>query len=286
MKVSVVLTTARFGGVDVLKSCMLNQTLPLDHYEVIVVDDLYNFRQGALAQRPFVHRPRDNPKPYYDNSTGFNEAIRLAQGELVCFMVDYMWVPPDYLQRHWDLYKAHPGWSLTGYLDRHDYPPLKKALSPEMESVFAEPFDPSWFERTEPVYRERKGNAGQIVFDQGRDSGRVEMPGRKIYLIPDSVPMDVLRELNGLDEAYDGGYGSNDVDVGWRANYVGHRFELDPTLLAHKMGTKANAQLIPGVRRDWLRTPQENEGIFNRRVEEIKAGRESVAVPEGRGAWR
>src|SRR5690349_12875689 len=118
MKISVVMTTARYGGFDVLCDAFGNQTMSKEDFEVIVIDELYKFRFAPLT-KPYVHLPRFRPKEYYDNTAGFNEALSVARGELVCFFIDYMWCQPDYLQRHWDFYQDNPGWTLSGYTNRY-----------------------------------------------------------------------------------------------------------------------------------------------------------------------
>ena len=79
---------------------------------------------------------------------------------------------------------------------------------------------------------------------------------------------------------------SNDIDFGVRANMLGHRFMLDTSLLAYKMGTPELSAKIPGVKKPKTKTPEENYAIFQKRIQAIKEGRETLAVPEGRGAWR
>ncbi len=259
-------------------------------FEVIVVDELFHLRPGFRVPLGFncVHIPPPRPKPYYDNSTGFNQALRLARGELVCFFVDYMWVEPDYLQKHWGFYKSQEGWTLSGYIDRYEFPKLHDdMIQSGLWSTFAQPFTPTHFTTHRPVYKERKGGVGIMHTD-----GRVEIPGDKIYLIPDSIPLAVLKQLNGLDEAYDGGYGVNDIDVGVRANMLGHRFALDPALVARKLGTPQMSARIPGVKKpyrrdlEWEESWRENFAMFQNRMQAIREGRESIAVPEGRGAWQ
>jgi len=258
------------------------QTMDKADLEVIVVDELFHLRPDFRHRCAFQcdHMAPWRAKDHYDNSTGFNQALSQARGELVCFLVDYMFVDPDYLQRHWDFYKSHEGWSLSGYIDRYDFPKLREDAHNGLWSMFAEPFTPTHFSAHSPVYRERKGGAGILT------ETCIEMPGEKIYLIPDSVPMAVLRKLNGLDEIYNGAYGVNDIDVGVRANMVGHRFALDPTLVARKLGTPSLSAKIPGLNKPKTRTWDDNYAIFQLRMEAIRKGREPVAVPLERGAWR
>lgn len=286
MKISVILTTARWGGFDVLHHSMINQTMPHEDFEVVVADELYEHRKDALKLHRLnvKHTPPHKHVDIYDNSTGFNSALRVAEGDLVVFAVDFMWMPADYLQRHWDCFTSNPGWSLSGYLDRYKFPPL--CLDGDrsyliFEDLFDARFAERWFRENEPVYRERKGGAGIV-----RQDGKIEMPGEKIYLIPDSIPMSVLKELNGLDEMYNGAYGVNDIDVGVRANMLGHRFMLDPRCVAFKLGVPGVSEKIPGVSKPKVRLWEDNYEMFKERIKAINDGREGVAVPDRRGAWR
>jgi hypothetical protein len=283
IKVSVITTTARYGGFDVLNDCLSRQTMDKRDFEVIIVDELFEQRRGLHKRFDFncVHAPPDKKVEYYDNGRAFNQALRLASGELICFFIDYMHVDIDYLERHWEFYSQNPGWTSTGFLDRYGFPILRPDADNGMWSMFATEFDRKYFSENEPVYRERKGGAGIIHPD-----GRIEMPGEKIYLIPDSVPMEVAKKLNGLDEIYDNGYGANDIDFAVRANLIGHRFMLDPMMIARKLGTPEISKNIPGIKRPKAKTPEDNYKLFQMRMAAIRDGRDGIAVPDGRGAWR
>lgn len=276
MKVSVVMTTARYGGWDVLNDCMSKQTMPKTDFEVIVVDELYYKRQhfAYLCQFDCVHVPPSEIVPHYDNSRAFNQALRLAKGELVCFFVDYMHVDPDYLVRHWKFYDMHK-YTLTGFIDRYDFPELLPEGSESgLWSMFTAPFDMAMFK--DMRYAERKGMADLPDLDT-----YLEITGERIYLIPDSVPMEVLRQLNGLDESYDDGYGSNDIDLATRANMIGHKFYLDPKLIARKFGVPETSVNIPGVKKPKHRLDNYNQ-VYMPRMRQIRS---VIKTPKGRGAW-
>lgn len=285
-KISVVMTTARQGGFDVLYHSLKQQTMALEDFELIIVDELYDKRRFYTKEFESTQH-RALPAIHYNNGAAFNQALRAARGELICFTIDFLWMPPTYLQDHWDFYQNNAGWSMTGYVDRYSFPPLGTMKNDlweyhcAFEKVFDFEFAEKWFSENRPVYRERKGGAGIIHPD-----GKIEMPGHLIYLIPDSIPLAVLKELNGLDEAYDGGYGSNDIDVGVRANLLGWHFGLNPTCIVQKLGTPELSAQIPGVSKPKVRTPEENYQLFLKRMEMIKEGKEQIAVPNGRGAWR
>jgi hypothetical protein len=261
MDISVILTTARFGGFDILFSSMLAQEFDGD-FQVVVCDEYYEERKDRIARyiKPsvaaywnddpgldskfdFVHIPSKRIYRIYDDSLGVNTALAAASGELAVILADYTWAPADYLQAHWDFYKANPGWSMSCYLDRYPLSPMKGepySIERDWWSVFAKDFAPNWFDNQEPTYRERRGSVGKV-----HDDGKVEIPGDYIYLLGDSIPMEIVRKLNGIDERYVGGYGSNDVDFGVRANHVGHRWALNPHVRLKKL-TLSNQNQIPG----------------------------------------
>lgn len=289
MKASLILTTARYGGFDVLAHSMWAQTMDRAEFEIVVIDELFDQRRLALNLHGLnvIHAAPDVWSEVYDNGAGFNAGLRRASGELIVFAVDNMWIPADYLQSHWDFYKAHPGWSMTGYIDRYEFPPLIADEFLELqgqwsifEDIFDERFADKWFSTHAPVYRERKGGAGIL-----RDDGLIEMPGDKVYLIPDSIPLAVLKELGGIDERYDGGYGSNDIDLAVRANMIGWHFGLNPSCIVQKLGTPELSAKIPGIKKPKVRTPSDNFEMFQRRMQAIRDGREPAKVPSEFGAW-
>src|SRR3990167_3227497 len=303
MDISVILTTARFGGLDVLFSSMLAQEFSGD-FEVVICDEYYQERKDRLARyiRPSVaaywnddpglddkfnvkHLPPKRPCAIYDDSLGVNTALAIASGELIVILTDYTWAPPNYLQAHWDFHKANPGWSMSCYLDRYPLPPMKSdpySIERDWWSVFQEDFKPEWFDGREPIYRERRGCVGKV-----HDDGKVEIPGDYVYLLGDSVLLSVVKELNGIDERYIGAYGLNDIDFAVRANHVGHRWALNPHVRLSKL-TISNLHddaPVPGKRKSRIRTPDDNRRFYHARRDAIAMGKENPKTPDGWGAF-
>jgi len=295
MKISLCYTTARIGSFDMILNSAANQDMDKADFEVIVVDDFYALREFRVHQEwqwrysdiNFTHMAPNVAHDYYDNTHGFNTALRAAKGELIAFMIDYTWLEPDYLTSHWDFYQAHPGWSQTGYIDRFNFPALDiSRLNMEhgwwgiFERDFNKAFAAQHFGRHPPVYQERKGHIGIV-----HSNGLVEMPGDKIYLIGDTVPRRVLEEINGLDERYDNGYGVNDIDCGVRCNLAGWHFGVNPNCVVKKLGTPELSVKIPNSGKEKGRTWEDNFAVFQERVKAMLDGREPVRVPNGFGAW-
>jgi len=298
MNISIILTTARFGGLDILFSSMMAQEFN-GEFEVIVCDEYYGERKDKIAHhiRPsviaywnddpgmdskfkFIYLPPKRASRIYDDSLGVNTALAAASGELVVILADFTWAPPNYLQAHWDFHKANPGWSMSTYLDRYPLPPMRGepySIERDWWSVFQEDFKPGWFDGKEPVYRERRGCVGKI-----HDDGKIEIPGDYVYLLGDSVPLAIIKDLNGIDERYVGGYGSNDVCFGTRANHIGHRWALNPYVRLKKLTISGQAQ-IPGRAKPKVRQPEDNYRFFQARRRTATEGRENSRVPEGWG---
>ncbi len=208
MSISVCTTEVRFGGLEPVANSLKRQTFT--DFEWIVCDELCERRRDLFYEKTEGLNARII-QPYrkydvYDDSNGWNSCLREASGELVVFVIDFMWLPPDFLQRHWDFYREHSGYSGAVFLDRYDFPPLRKDIENGLWWIFNRPFDHEfaerWFKENEPVYRERRGGVGIQ-----RENGLIEIPGEKGYMVPDAIPLEVLKALQGWDELYCGGYG-------------------------------------------------------------------------------
>src|SRR3990167_1255521 len=233
MKITLIYVTARLGGLDLLFESIRAQTMPPEDFELIIVDDWHENRwREVVAKKPIrwvLHLPPKQTGISYHNSASFNTGLAAARGELVIFLVDFVWLPPDFLECHWSFYKNHPGYSLSVYVDRYKYPPFAANLNAadNAVSIFEMSFDGNFADSflipANLIYQERKGG----LLDAPIGDGCFEMPGGKIYMLGDSIPLAVMKELNGGDERYDGGDGANDLDVGMRANIAGWKVAVD-----------------------------------------------------------
>ena len=300
MSVSVITSTASLGSLDMLFNSMACQIGGVA-WEIVIADEWYESRSKFLHDY-LIHHYRGIPgcacvkhvpiekQDYVNHCKGWNTGLRAAEGKLVCFLNDYFWVYPEYIKDHWDIYKTMPGYSMTGYVDRYGWPPLKK--SERVEDIWWSTFDPEFtpevaykfFKENAPIYCERKG-------DQKGDS----IPGTPYHRLPaafwyaslnESIPMEVLQELNGWDERYDRGYASNDIDLGIRAQVIGWKFLIKPTI-NYKIGVQSIPRPWPvkTIKKPQLRTPAENYQMFLQRVERICQFKESPKTPQGFGAW-
>lgn len=292
MKISVVCVTARLGGMDVLINS-LNEQAGIDKadWELVLVDDWYDERPGiaGIVGGKGVNikhlRPKDNA--FLDPCHANNLAYRHAQGELIVFFSDMLWAYPTFLADHWEVYEKYPGYTLSGFLDRYPMPALKDQIVAVNSawSIFPEAFGAEMAARHfngEPEYRERKGgNRGARFGDY------FEMPGEYVYFNVDSLPMAVLKDLNGLDERYDGGYGLCDIDLGWRANRIGWKFiASEKHQTCKKLGMRGALVNLPRKPKAETKSVDQLRQFFEAKKHFIQCGKETISVPPGFGAWR
>jgi len=285
VKISNVIVTARLGGLDVMVNAFLQQTMPVTDWELIVIDEFYADRKDLLAKvdLPIRHYPAPSVDDFYDNTRALNVGATYCAGELVTYLTDYCWVYPEYLDTHWRWYERL-GCGMTHYLDRYAPPPLHTdsdqrwtVFEREFNAVFAK----EYFDKHTPEYQERKGR----LFGQEIEFGLWEIPGHVIYFIGDSIPLVLLKTLNGWDQQYDGGRGINDIDLAVRANALGWRWVLNVRYLLYKLGTQESLKAIPKRGKPYTRTSDENYQLYLARINAINAGLESIVTPIGRGAW-
>lgn len=288
MKISVIVTTVRMGGFDVLYHGLVNQTF--EDYEVIIVDSCFRER-CAYQYRDFpnnwIHLELPDKFDYYDACYANNYGLRLARGELIVFLTDNIWLEPKCLERHWQIYTNFPGYSMAGFIDRYDLPSLKFPLDWQncWWSVFESEFD-AWFAvkyfDAHPVrYAERKGGAqGSAV----PGSPYFELPGDFFYAaLNESIPRHVLKEINGWNEDLDGGRGSADIELGMRANIAGWKFLTYPESINKALGANASRTAIPGKFKKNTRTPDEQRAVAMNIINDISSGVKSVKIEHG--AW-
>jgi hypothetical protein len=144
--------TARYGGLDVAVASLKRQ-----HREDlvwIVGDDLFADRTYTYASTarkvPFAIRVFDTAKIREQTGmpgsleSAYCEAIRIAReldADLFVSMQDYIWAPPDGIDRFMQLAEEHPRSLLTGLCSLSADPEPDLITNPEgLYSIFAEPY--------------------------------------------------------------------------------------------------------------------------------------------------
>ena len=207
----------------------------------------------------FKHIPPREKKEYSAGCMTVNTGIAHCRGELVYFSNNYLYPMPRCLERHWEIYTkygpkviihgplidgivasgrsvwrgmpAQPQemiegnrmvtilsfcppipWSLKGGFDQ---------MVPEnFISVFKEPFIPPQFLSLLPDWR-LGATLGQFIDTDLYENGSIHpwswwWAGRNT-----SAPLEMLLEVNGFDESFDGGAGGGDGNIGYRLMHLG-----------------------------------------------------------------
>ena len=230
VKVSVLLCTYRWGGLDVSLAGLSDQTFR--NFEVILCDPHYDARKDAVEEYnkkfnvPLVHvRPFRDNMPLDSGSKHRNSAICYAEGEICIFLCDYAFVRPDWIQRHWNIHEKYDGYSGVGPHRYRSHPAIKEVWEKEPITIFKEEF------RAEMI-------DSFPILEIGQDT-KLTMPalgiaGSYFHMKNESIRTETLMALNGCDEGFDvdGGHCYSDMDLGLRSEMAGNPFWLDPENIA------------------------------------------------------
>lgn len=131
----------------------------------------------------------------HDLNRAYNRMLKRAKGELVVSLQDYCLIRPDYLQKWWDAYQANPDTFMTAPVGKVD--DLNFSAKPMWD----------WRayrnDETKNI-RPCEDNCWEI------DNG--------------AAPLEALKAIGGFDEALDGVWSGDNVNVGCRAKLAGYSF--------------------------------------------------------------
>lgn len=144
MRISVILVTARPGGIDILLTGLSGQEFDHHEFETVVVDALYPYRRERVADEFATRRlvvrhvpPRERIWPVDACPQARNTGLAKASGELVVWLTDYSYLPPLALVEHWGVYeyfnKKKTGMAAHRYL----FPPSLAYPTPDYAPVKA-----------------------------------------------------------------------------------------------------------------------------------------------------
>lgn len=313
-KVSVLFGSARPGGLDITLPALAAQTY--DDFEVVFVDGRYHKRHAQVLdylkeigfKKPFYHIPNVRYNGIWaTSSNGFNTELMLADGEYVMRLMDYSYVPPDWVENHMALQDR----TMRGVIGPHIYlnlPPLKtkdgsvpvrymdsvnwtgketlkvrEVIQQQYEafdeiSAFAESFKPSSLDTLETLAEFPPAAFSSAIVANG---GRIEW--NWLHNKNESYPLEALFEVNGTDENYDKGLGPGDLEMGYRLRRLGMDFILNMGLACFTPNPRI---FLPNLRatlaQKWT-TPEDkalNEGrwsneeglqYYNARLSEVNA---------------
>lgn len=222
MRVSVIIPTIRYGGLDITFKGLGNQVFK--DFELIIIDDVPKSRKREVSNYAkqydiAVKYLRSKPPHWKANkmiSNARNTGLIHAEGELIVFIDDYIYVKPEFLHKHVSLYKESKcAYTLMGQLVNIRY--CKPEDRPEDISKI-------------PVKTLKRTQGGdEVPWEDFRvKTGRREAHWGWFWTCNASAPLDKIIEINGFDEEYDGGTAGEDMDLGMRLSRMGCRFIYNP----------------------------------------------------------
>lgn len=271
--VSVCLPTMRVGGLDVVFAGLAGQQRR--DFELIICDGIYDRRREIVAERARAYDfsvkhvpPLDgNPFPVASFCRYANTALVHARGERVLMITDYTWLPPDSVAAHAASRTPEEG----GLMCPHQYaalPPLRADFAPyqnEDTDRYVEDLDAGRLDGCmwSILAEDFSGDPSQMPLDAmaGSDPKLGRGPGGcESWLFHgkhESVPRDVLLDLNGWDEELDGTHGWQDTEL---ANRLSHQRQMKWQCLPIVAYIVNPRSVFPHARR--LRPFMTNEAVW------------------------
>lgn len=274
--ISVVVPTMRVGGLDILFTGLHGQTFK--DFELVLVDGLYDKRKDIVqaAKRDFNVKhvaPINNPFPINSFCRYANTGLVHARGQIVVFLVDYTWLPPNALEQH---VKFHTGHSVTepvGLMCPHQYL-ATPALDPD--------FKPYGHDDTDIYAADcASGKLDSVMWSifnkEWRTDLTPELPPDTMYgadpklglpagsLLPsyfhgknESIRLEHALAINGWDEDLDGTHGWQDSDFSDR---LAIKLGIQWTIVPHNIAYIVNPRhVFPFAKR--LRPFQSNYDVW------------------------
>jgi len=249
-KVSVITSTWRPGGIDVLFRGIADQTY--EDFEYILVDHRYEKRHEVVVSlaeemgiRNFIHAPEHRRNgPWYVGASGWNTGFLLAEGEVIIMLMDYAYAPKGWIQAH---LQHHIDGVNRLVLSPHQYytsPGVVKERNGSFNEISIYRggyFNPSWissltkyqYPHIDPKLNLPKG-ACAYYFCHAKN---------------ESFPLEKVLEIGGADETMDQGKGPWDMEFGARFQYSGCLVFNEPAAMIHSPDPRriAGLETMPGV---------------------------------------
>ena len=271
-KVSVITCTAKAApNLDKMANCLRAQIFT--DFEWVIVDRLlferptgyYDeirkvcaFDVKVLSPKTSVFHEFNMP----DVSNARNTGIMASAGELVVWYDDNMYILPDYIQRHFTVYKIPENTYLVGLFWPFDNWSTISEISQK------EPYDTHGnFCRVGDFAVNNPGveKGGKIRPDDNRAyspcppvegceiryMGYECIKGAWCYNGNLSMSMELLLLLNGYDEHLDGTFGGEDINIGLRADNAGYKGLLDRYCCAYDYRGEENTSTMDTLPFKW-----------------------------------
>ena len=246
---TVLVTQNRVGGLDLLCDSLRQQTHK--DWELVLVDAIRPYRRHhsfPSGMRVTWLDPGSDERLTSNYMASINMGLEHARGDVVLMVPDFSWLHPDCLATHAAAQARQPGPTMLDY-EYRAMPATKPHLPNYRETI------PGTHENAEEYGRQCAANALRYVADL--KSGALDAHLWSIFAEPvtqesigtlalehqhrpsladlandwnfgsfknESFPTELLLDLNGADEAYDGSHLYQDSELSYRLRARGIRW--------------------------------------------------------------
>ncbi len=230
MDISVILPTSRTGGLDNLTfPGLIKQDFDGD-FELILIDGNPDRMWLSPPRYNYPIRILPDKKPYFKTNRGIanarNTGLTYAKGELIVFIDDYTWIPPDFLQNHWDTYDMLGYCTIGSVVSIHYH---EKQITSEKDfkirHIDGRNIDHTWTKDHGAIDTRTSVLKAENVKD---------CIAGWFYCSNASAPLDKIIQINGFDEEMDATC-EEDIDLGLRLERVGCKFWFKGNIIAYHM---------------------------------------------------
>lgn len=208
---SIILPTTRLEGLRMPLDCLSRQTMRDWQLIIVVPEALLPGIKIKSDQVRVIAEPPKRPGDFYRLNGAWNAAIKVAETELLIFMVDWIWFEPDALERFCTHFDAHPTEGVTSVGDHYR---TINAVTGRPEVMWAQ-----------------DDRIRDFMAEEARFSAMYELfPPRLMELALASLPRSKIIEVGGFDEEYDKYAAQSEKELCCRLYETGVRFVIDPDL--------------------------------------------------------
>lgn len=244
MKISVIIPTNRYGGFDITFSGLGKQSFDNHDFEVIIIDDFVENRKEECISfvkkyniKNFLYlRPKPN---YWRSNTTIanprNTGLIYAKGELVVCIDDYTWIPPRFLEQHWNTYCD--GYCMVGKTNVVTYVQEQERNCDNIDKLPQPKVDKGSNLNTFNGCSQFMVNIATFnVSDTRGNDNKKDCGGGWFYTCNASAPLDKIIQVNGFDEEFDLTR-QTDIGLGLMLETVGCKFyyKTDIQCIAYHM---------------------------------------------------
>lgn len=249
MKVSVITPTVRLDGLDIVEKALSKQTFKdFEWLQCYKFDPEYDDIKICQEKKDEIEKMVLNDNfdgGFWTLNRAYNKLFKEARGKIIVTWQDWIWAPPDALQKFVDAVEETGGGIVSGVGDQYER--INKWGKPEVK-IWSDP---------------RKNGSGSLYECYPND---VEWNFA-------AFPKEYIFNIGGMDEGLDFlGFGGDQLQVGERFDAMGYKSYLDQT---NESFTIRHDRSKHGGQSNW----DNNHVLFNGKYDERK--RELIST----GKW-